>query len=139
MPAALSLSNGFFSGLAGADGGSAVQTTGARQFGGSTASRLQGSSNAALEHVVMVVDSRKAAGLTAGQLADYLSLIALADVRTSTTPFRPESIANLFVEPGGVAGLTTWDRRYLKALYAGGGALNRSAQITRMANYENRQ
>ncbi len=136
MSAALSLSYGYLAGATGTSGGSANQTTGARQFGGGIASRLDGAGNAALERVIIIVDSRRTANLTAGQIADYLSLAALADVREPKTPFQPKTIANLFLAPNDVDALTNWDRAYLKALYAGaGGALNRSIQITRMASY----
>ncbi len=114
------------------------QSYGPRQFAGATGSLLYTASDTAFLRVIMIVDSRETSGLTAGQVSDYLSLLTLGDVHEPKTAFRPETIANLFIESGGVDALTSWDRSYLKALYAAGsGARNRGVQTISMASYLN--
>lgn len=53
------------------------------------------------------------------QLGDYLAMLSLAQVdpRTDFTAF--DTVLNVIERPGGVEGLTDWDRNYLQALYAG--------------------
>lgn len=115
-----------------------AQGLGPRQFAGASGSLLYTASDSALTRVVMIVDSRRTGGLTAGQVGDYLSLIALGDVRLPRTAFHPETIANLFVSDSPPDGLTGWDLSFLKSLYAAGsGARNRSVQTISMASYLN--
>ncbi len=78
--------------------------------------------------------------MSAGQMADYLSLVALADVGEPGQPFHPASIANLFVaSDDDLEGLTPWDIGYLKALYGVTSAPSGTAQISRMAIHMERR
>lgn len=70
-----------------------------------------------LSNSLVVVDARKAEGVEIAALADYVSMIALADIRPDATQPDQASILNLFAEPGGPKRLTTADQAYLRALY----------------------
>jgi hypothetical protein len=70
-----------------------------------------------LNHSLVVVDARKVDGFEVAALADYLSLVALADIRPDATQPDQASILNLFAEPGGPKRLTASDQAYLRALY----------------------
>lgn len=70
-----------------------------------------------VNYSLVVVDARKTDGVEVGALADYLSLVALADIRADATQPDQASILNLFAEPGGPKRMTASDRAYLRALY----------------------
>lgn len=70
-----------------------------------------------LNYSLVVIDARKTDGIEIGALADYVSLVALADIRPDATQPGQASILNLFVEPGGPKRLTANDWAYLRALY----------------------
>jgi hypothetical protein len=70
-----------------------------------------------LHYSLVVVDARKTEGVEVAALADYLSLITLADIRADATQPDQASILNLFSEPGGPKRLTASDQAYLRALY----------------------
>lgn len=70
-----------------------------------------------LSYSLVVIDARKTDGVEVAALADYVSLIALADIRPDATQPDQASILNLFVEPGGPKRLTASDQAYLRALY----------------------
>ena len=71
-----------------------------------------------LLYVLIVVDSKKLAGTTWEQLADYLSVVGLAQIDPSANVAEFDSILNVFKNPAAYSGLTDWDRSYLKALYS---------------------
>lgn len=70
-----------------------------------------------LDYSLVVVDARKADGVEVAALADYLSLISLADIRPDATQPDQVSILNLFVRPDAPKRLTASDQAYLRALY----------------------
>jgi hypothetical protein len=70
-----------------------------------------------LQNVIIVVDSTKLNGTTWQQLADYLSVVSLAQVDPDASPAAYDSILNLFSNPAAYSGLTDWDRSYVRALY----------------------
>jgi len=70
-----------------------------------------------LDYSLVVVDARKADGIEIGALADYLSLVALADIRPGARQPDQASILNLFSEPGGPKRMTASDQAYLRGLY----------------------
>ncbi len=70
-----------------------------------------------LNYSLVVVDARKVDGVEVAALADYLSLVVLADIRPDATQPDQVSILNLFAAPGGPKRLTASDRAYLRALY----------------------
>lgn len=70
-----------------------------------------------LHRVVVVVDVDRLEGVTGEQLADYLTLVAFAQVDPQADTAGFDTILNLF---GAAAppGLTEWDRAYVRAMYA---------------------
>jgi len=80
--------------------------------------RLTYSSTAAnITSVIVVVDMSRMKGMTTRQLADYIALIGLADVRFDAGPAPVPSILELFDHGTPPQGLTRWDRALLYSLY----------------------
>jgi hypothetical protein len=73
----------------------------------------------AFSSVIVVVDTRLTSDATFGQLADYVAVIALADIDQEVDFGDVPTILRLFVELPSTAppGLTIWDRAFLSALY----------------------
>jgi hypothetical protein len=96
------------------------------------ASRLTPNVDDAFKRVVVVLDGRQLDDLTSGQIAAYVSMITLAEVRVDAPPRDVDSIVNLFADRK--AGrtppddLTFWDRAYLGALYNAPTQINISMQ-----------
>lgn len=67
---------------------------------------------------IIIVDMDAIAGLNTTQLGDYLSMIALTQVDPEAETAAFDTVLNLFENPGGVTGLTLWDRSYMEALYS---------------------
>jgi hypothetical protein len=84
-----------------------------------------------LNKVIIVVDGEHVNGVGLPQLADYLSMVALAQVDPEGDTSRFATILNLFDDPGGSPGLTGWDRAYLDALYTGASERIRDSDQTR--------
>jgi len=84
---------------------------------------------------VIIIDVDRLGGATLVQLADYLTLVALAqvDAEADTAPY--PTILNLFDDPASApAGLTEWDRSYLTALYEHDQLrINRNSQVRAVA------
>lgn len=71
-----------------------------------------------LHHVFIVVDAARVNGVPANALADYLTMVSLAQIDPNADLAGTPTILNLFHE-GGMAGeLTDWDRAYIRGLYA---------------------
>jgi hypothetical protein len=73
----------------------------------------------AITSVIVVVDIQPGTELTIGQIADYATLIGLAQIRESAEPGSAPTILHLFANNGEPRpeGLSTWDEAFLKALY----------------------
>lgn len=84
-----------------------------------------------LNKVIIIVDGGQVTGVGLPQLADYLSMVALAQVDPEGDTSRFSTILNLFDDPGGSPGLTGWDRAYLDALYTGASERIRDSDQTR--------
>lgn len=87
-----------------------------------------------LQQVVIVMESDALSQATFGQIADYISMVALAQVDPEATVPVP-SILNLF-QPDAVheESLSSWDQAYLRALYdAYLGSASRNANISTLA------
>jgi hypothetical protein len=72
-----------------------------------------------LSSVMVIIDAPHAKGITFGQLAAYVAMVGLAEIRVDArTSAAPSSILQLF---SGSAtpppGLSAWDEAFLKALY----------------------
>lgn len=82
------------------------------------ASRLTyASTGANIVSAVIVIDMGRMKGMTTQQLADYIALIGLADVRLDADPSPVPSILELFGHESPPQGLTRWDRALLYSLY----------------------
>jgi hypothetical protein len=99
------------------------------------ASRLRTQIRDDLVRSVIIVDVDRLGGASLVQLADYLALVALAqvDAEADTAPY--PTILNLFADPASApAGLTEWDRSYLTALYEHDQLrINRNSQVRAVA------
>ena len=81
--------------------------------------RLEHDEVRGLSSAIVVVDSRRARGVSFGQLADYVALIGLAELRLDADVGDATTILQLFSGSGKEppAGLSPWDQSFLKALY----------------------
>lgn len=66
---------------------------------------------------IVVVDLRQTGNVTVQQMADYVALISLADVRQSADPVPVASILRLFGHATPPQGLSAWDQALLYSLY----------------------
>lgn len=88
-------------------------------------SRLQATTRQDFVHALIVVDSRQMQGIQVRALADYVSMVALAQLNPETDLSGVGTILNLFETRAADAALTVWDRAYLEGLYrARGNAIN---------------
>jgi hypothetical protein len=69
--------------------------------------------------VIVVVNANKIKGISMGQLAGYIGMVGLAEIRINAKLGDAPTILQLFTEPANAPplGLSTWDEAYLKALY----------------------
>jgi hypothetical protein len=99
------------------------------------ASRLRTQIRDDMVRSIIIVDVERLGGASLVQLADYLTLVALAqvDAEADTAPY--PTILNLFADPASApAGLTDWDRSYLTALYEHDQLrINRNSQVRAVA------
>lgn len=82
------------------------------------ASRLNSELRDDLVRVVIVIDVTKLEGTSFEQLADYVSLVALAQIDADAQTADFDTIMNLFNSSGAPSNLTPWDIGYLQALYS---------------------
>lgn len=107
-----------------------------------TAGRIHKPTRQSFGGVFIIVDANRIAGLPLGSLADYLSMVALAqlDPDTDTTPY--PTILNIFNGVVGgqpdVARMSTWDLNYLRGLYMAQAEHNADSQRNDIANQMNR-
>ncbi len=83
----------------------------------SRASRLRTDIRDDLNKVFIVIDVDLLEGTTITQLADYIAMVAMAQVDAKSPTAGLPTILNLFDEPAATPGLTEWDLAYLQALY----------------------
>lgn len=100
------------------------------------ASRLRTQIRDDLVRSVIIVDVDRLGGANLVQLADYLALVALAQVDAEADTSAYPTILNLFADPASApAGLTDWDRSYLRALYEHDQfRINRNSQVRAVAD-----
>jgi Secretin and TonB N terminus short domain len=80
--------------------------------------RLTYSSTASnITSAIIVVDLSRMKDMTTRQLADYIALIGLADVRLDADPSSAPSILGLFDQARPPQAMTQWDRALLYSLY----------------------
>lgn len=83
-------------------------------------SRIRDPEQDNLNKVIIIVDVDRLGDTNLVQLADYLALVALAQIDPAARTEAFDTILNVFAAPQSVAGLTDWDQSYLQALYRGG-------------------
>lgn len=82
------------------------------------ATRLEVNNYRALSSVMAIVDARRMKGVSFGQVAAYVAMIGLAQIRPEANVIEAPSILNLFAGSGKAPpGLTSWDESFLKAVY----------------------
>ena len=87
--------------------------------GAMSGSRLSWSAVRAIYSAIVVVDLADIEGLTYGQVADYIALVGLAQIRENPELGDASTILCLFVACSAPKpqGLSTWDRSFLTRLY----------------------
>jgi hypothetical protein len=72
-----------------------------------------------LSSVIVLIDARQIKDITMGQLAAYVAMIGLAEIRINAKIGDAPTILHLFTDPANAPalGMSTWDAAYLKALY----------------------
>jgi hypothetical protein len=102
---------------------------------GMPGSRLTFDSVRAIYSAIVVVDAQQIGGLNVGQVADYIAMIGLAQIRTAADLGDLPSILRLFAETGPVRpqGVTSWDRSFLKSLYE-----SESGSVKQLSQIKNR-
>jgi hypothetical protein len=72
-----------------------------------------------LSSVILIVDARLTKGVSFGQLAGYLAMVGLAQIRLDAKLGDAPTILQAFSDPdkAPLTGLSSWDQAYLKALY----------------------
>ena len=72
-----------------------------------------------LTSVIVLVDAGRVKGIKYGQLAAYIAMVGLAEIRVDAKTGDALTILNLFSDSANAPafGMSTWDAAYLKALY----------------------
>lgn len=82
------------------------------------ATRMETNNYRALSSVMVIVDARKMKGVSFGQVAAYVAMVGLAQIRPQANVKEAPSILNLFADSGKAPpALTAWDESFLKAVY----------------------
>jgi hypothetical protein len=93
--------------------------------------RLSRTTRQDFNRVIIIVDATQAAGIQFEALADYVSMVALAQIDPDARPTGVDSILNLFNDQAALrpTTITEWDLAYLRGLYeAPRNARNSNAQ-----------
>jgi len=86
---------------------------------GAAGTRLSYGAIQELTSVIIVVDSRQTPNRNLGQLADYVAMVGLAQIRAKADTGTAPSILHLFREADPLPqGLSPWDAAFLHSLYA---------------------
>ncbi|HEY1215922.1 MAG TPA: hypothetical protein VGE93_20025, partial [Bryobacteraceae bacterium] len=86
---------------------------------GAAGTRLSYGAVQELTSVIIVVDSRQTTNCNMGQLADYIAMVGLAQIRAQADTGTAPSILLLFRESAPQPrGLSPWDEAFLHSLYA---------------------
>jgi hypothetical protein len=98
--------------------------------GSSLGSRITRAAVRSIYTAIVVVDFRKIQGLTWGQVADYVAMVGLAQLRANAETGAVPTILSLFSEGGDdrAKALTVWDQAFLKSVYA-----SRDGSVTELA------
>lgn len=97
-----------------------------------SASRLRFGAVLSLSSVIVVVDANRLEGLNFGQLADYVAMIGLAQVRLDADLGATPTILTLFRSVDNrPAALSTWDEAFLSSLYR-----TEQSNVTQLSNMQ---
>ncbi|MGQ2992165.1 hypothetical protein [Brevundimonas sp.] len=82
-------------------------------------SRLRANTREDLQRATIIINTERVGFVGFGALSDYVAMVALAQMAPEADTSAYDTVLNLF-RPGAnrSAGLTQWDRDYLKALYS---------------------
>ena len=82
------------------------------------ATKIEINNYRALSSVITIVDTRRVKDVSYGQVAAYVGMVGLAQIRPKANVSEAPSILNLFAGAGKAPpGLTAWDEAFLKAVY----------------------
>jgi hypothetical protein len=82
------------------------------------ATRLETNNYRALSSIIALVDTRHLQGASFGQIAAYVSMVGLVQIRPQANVTEVPTILNVFADPARAPpGLTAWDVSFLKAVY----------------------
>ncbi len=103
----------------GLDAAKSGEDIGAYGAGDKSASRLTYSGAVRnFDDVIVVIDSEKTKGLKAGQLADYVIMVSLAEINTDADQGDAQTILRLFdASATPPLEMSSWDKALLRALY----------------------
>jgi len=70
-------------------------------------------------YVYVLIDQRQLHGMSRGQLADYVAMVSLAEIKPNAHTGNTQSILTLFADgpQASPAGVSSWDQAFLKSLY----------------------
>ena len=108
---------------------------GAPSYSNVVPSRLKPSGEETFSQIVIVVDANRVAGLSAGQLGDYLSMISLSHIRENAALAGIHTILALFASTQQLSGLTEWDTLYLSGLYGTDSQASYAGQVSHVASW----
>lgn len=82
------------------------------------ATRIEINNYRALSSIIAIVDTRRMKDVSFGQVAAYVAMIGLAQIRPEADVTDAPTILNLFsVSAKAPSGLTNWEDSFLKAVY----------------------
>jgi hypothetical protein len=81
-------------------------------------SRLRSNVRHDMSWTVVIIDMNRTDGAPLGVLADYVSMVSLAQIDPMADLSDQQTVMNLFEGGSPVRGLTSWDKDYLTALYS---------------------
>ena len=81
-------------------------------------SRLRSNVRYDMAWTVIIIDMNRTGGAPLGVLADYVSMVSLAQIDPNADLSDQQTVMNLFEGDATVRGLSSWDRDYLAALYS---------------------
>lgn len=95
------------------------------------ASRLRANIRDDLARVIVILDVSKIGRIGFGALSDYVAMVSLAQIEPDARTSSYDTVLNLFADNADrSAGLTQWDKDYLKSLYTARRDRARSSQQT---------
>ena len=98
--------------------GTPLGTAEGRTNDSARATRLETNNYRALSSIIVLVDTRHLKNVSFGQVAAYVSMIGLVQLRPQANVTDMPTILNLFADPAKAPpALTAWDESFLKAVY----------------------